>query len=366
MVPAILRPCFFMCLLLSLCFQTSAAPSGQGNFQELSPEKAGKILTENLLSRDYMFYGEYGLHYSEACAAVGALRYVTLSGETELLNQLIARYEPLMNDSSELVSRRPHVDMNVVGIVPLQIYMINKDERYLKQGLTFANSQWKNPRKDGLTDQTRWWIDDMYMIGMLQIQAYRATDEIKYADRAARQMIAYLDSLQQENGLFFHGPQSPHFWGRGNGWVAAALAEVLDGLPEDHPMKPAVLKYYIRMMQALLNYQSDNGMWRQLVDYPYAWAESSCTAMFAYAMAVGVHRGWLDDSLFDPAVEKAWKALQAHIEREGNIREICVGTGQQDDIEYYLKRPRHDGDFHGQAPVLWLIAEMMANGKHIR
>jgi len=114
------------------------------------------------------------------------------------------------------------------------------------------------------------------------------------------------------------------------------------------------------MMAALLKFQSDNGMWRQLIDYEYSWAESSCTAMFAYAMTVGVNRGWLDRESYHPAVEKAWKALCAHVDRKGNVREICVGTGQTDDIEFYLNRPRTLGDFHGQAPLLWLIHERLA------
>ena len=42
------------------------------------------------------------------------------------------------------------------------------------------------------------------------------------------------------------------------------------------------------MMAALLQFQSDNSMWRQLIDYEYALVESSCTAMFSYAMTVGV------------------------------------------------------------------------------
>ncbi len=81
--------------------------------------------------------------------------------------------------------------------------------------------------------------------------------------------------------------------------------------------------------------------------------------MFAYAMTVGVNRGWLDRDSCRPAVEKAWKALCAHVDQKGNVREICVGSGQVDDIEFYLNRPRILGDFHGQAPLLWLIAERL-------
>jgi rhamnogalacturonyl hydrolase YesR len=252
----------------------------------------------------------------------------------------------------------------VEGIVPLQIYRTTGDERYLKVGLSFADSQWENPLEDGLTSQTRWWIDDMYMVGMLQMQAYRATGDAKYADRAALQLTAYIKRLQQPNGLFFHGPEFHYHWGRGNGWVASSMAEVLKSLPSGHPSRPELLDGYRKMMAALVKFQSDNGMWRQLIDYEYAWAESSCTAMFAYAMTVGVHQGWLEAAVYGPAVEKAWKALCAHVDREGNVREICIGTGQVDDIEFYLNRPRTLGDFHGQAPLLWLIGERLEKAPH--
>ena len=65
---------------------------------------------------------------------------------------------------------------------------------------------------------------DMWMVGALQIQAYRATGEMVYADRAVDQLLAYCDVLQQENGLFLHSEDAPHFWGRGNGWAAASMA----------------------------------------------------------------------------------------------------------------------------------------------
>ena len=333
---------------------------------KLSTQAVGKLLVENLLSRDYMFYGDEGLHYAEACAAVGALRYATLMNDQETVKRLIARYEKLLDDQSGLISRRPHVDQSVVGIVPLQIYLLTNDTVYLDQGLTFADNQWETPNEDGLTDQTRWWIDDMYMIGMLQIQAYRATNETKYADRAARQLAAYLDKLQKENGLFYHAPECPFFWGRGNGWVAAGMAEVLDSLPEGHDLQPDIMMHYKKMMRSLQAFQSDNGMWRQLVDYKYSWAESSCTAMFAFALAVGVNNGWLEETIYRPVIEKAWVALMAHVTSNGDVREICVGTGKKNDLEYYLMRPRQSGDLHGQAPVLWLVSELMSSRSRMK
>jgi len=326
--------------------------------------QTGTRVVENLLGRSYMLYGNKdnrkGLHYAEACTAVGALRFAKTVGDQEMLNRLIARYEGFLNEKDDkvLFSRTPHVDHSVMGIVPLQIYLVSGDKRYLDAGLSFADKQWENPLPEGLTSQTRWWIDDMYMVGMLQIQAYRATQDITYANRAALQLVSYLRKLQQPNVLFYHGPKYPYHWGRGNGWVASSMAEVLSSLPSDNPYRHEIMASYKKMMAQLLACQSDNGMWRQLIDYPYAWTESSCTAMFAYAMSVGIHHGWLGRE-YQAAVDKATEALCAHVDRKGNVRDVCAGTGLEDDIEFYLNRPRLLGDFHGQAPVLWLISERL-------
>lgn len=342
-------------LLLVLVLTGSAlATKGTITGPVLSPQQAGELIVENLLSREYMFYGDEALHYSEAATAVGALRFASSTNNQTMLERLVARYTALLDNDSDLISRRPHVDMNVIGIVPLQIAILTGDQDQLRQGLSFADSQWEEPLENGLTNQTRWWIDDLYMVGILQIQAYRATSNPKYADRAARQLAAYLPKLQQENGLFYHSPDVPVIWGRGNGWVAVAMAEVLSSLPAEHEQRPQLVKHYRAMMQSLLTFQDDSGMWRQVIDHEPSWTESSATAMFAYAMLLGIKNDLLKDEPYQAAVNKAWSALTALIDADGNVQEVCVGTGKKNDLDYYLARPRVTGDFHGQAPVLWL------------
>lgn len=49
----------------------------------------------------------------------------------------------------------------------------------------------------------------MYMITILQIEAYKVTKEIKYINRAAEEMVLYLDKLQRPNGLFYHALDVP-------------------------------------------------------------------------------------------------------------------------------------------------------------
>jgi rhamnogalacturonyl hydrolase YesR len=199
----------------------------------------------------------------------------------------------------------------------------------------------------------------MYMLTMLQLQAYRATGDRIYLDRLAKEMVAYLDKLQQPNGLFYHAPDVPFFWGRGDGWFAAGMAEILRDLPQDHPQRARILAGYRSMMAALLKYQGKDGMWRQLIDHDEAWPESSSSAMFTFAMITGVKTGLLDAATYGPAARKAWLAVVGYIDQNSDVTQVCEGTGKLNDLGYYLARPRRTGDFHGQAPILWSASALL-------
>jgi rhamnogalacturonyl hydrolase YesR len=323
-----------------------------------SPREIGKRVAERFAPSAHQRTNT--IIYPEVCAWYGALTFAQLSGDKDLTRRLIARFEPLLTPAeSNLVPTERHVDFSVFGAVPLEIYMETKDKKYLELGRMFADRQWENPTPEGLTGETRFWIDDMFMITAVQVQAFRATGDRKYIDRAALEMTAYLDKLQQPNGLFYHAPDVPFFWGRGNGWVAVGMAELLRSLPKDHPKRAAVLAGYRKMMGTLLKYQGQDGMWKQLLDHPEAWPETSSTGMFTFAMITGVKNGWLDAKTYGPAARKAWLALTGYIDAEGDIGSVCEGTNKLNDLQYYLDRKRNTGDLHGQAPILWCASALL-------
>jgi len=199
----------------------------------------------------------------------------------------------------------------------------------------------------------------MYMITILQVQAFRATGNTVYLDRAALEMEAYLNKLQRPNGLFYHEPAVPFFWGRGNGWFAAGMADLLNDLPQDHPKYPRIMSGYRTMMASLLKYQDDDGMWHQLIDHPESFQESSGTAMFTFAMIKGVKNGWLKDQAYSEAARKGWLALTDRVDDEGKLADVCVGTSKLNDLEYYLNRPKRSGDAHGQEALIWCVVALM-------
>ena len=304
--------------------------------------------------------------YPETCAWFGALRFAHLTADKSLTQQLEERFLPIFGTERRLQPLPDHVDHTVFGTIPLMLYQLTGNKIYREMGLWYADEQWKMPSKSkredyrklldsGLSWQTRYWIDDMYMISAIQSQAFVVTADAKYIDRAALEMATYLGKIQRPNGLFYHAEDVPFFWCRGNGWMAAGMCELLGLLPESNTHRSSILKSYRLMMETLCKYQKSDGLWGQLVDDVTSWSETSGSAMFTYAMIRGVRNGWLDKETFVPVIRKAWKALVSHIDANGDIDAVCEGTNKTNDRQFYLNRKTLKGNMHGQAPILWCV-----------
>ena len=341
-----------------------------------SPQEIGLRIANKFLKTPHsqLSYLQYEvtpsqITYSEACTWMGGLWFAGATDNAELLAGLKQRFDPLFDIDRRLLPPPNHVDNNVFGAVPFELFMQTKEEKYLDLATNYADSQWilppgagdkeKSWQDQGYTWQTRLWIDDMFMITAVQAQAYRATGDRRYIDRAAHEMVLYLDRLQLDNGLFYHSPDAHFCWGRGNGWMAAGMAEILRALPADNTDRPRIMEGYSKMMAALLKYQADDGMWRQVIDDEGFWKETSSTAMFTYAMITGVKEGWLDSKSYGSAARKAWLSLITYINEDDNLTEVCEGTGTSNNRDHYMNRRRNTGDPHGQAPVLWCTAALL-------
>ena len=347
-------------LILGLAGVAAAENKGFTNWPAgASPQEVGKKIVQNMLPR--WIPTKPGVHYAEDSTWYAALEFAKLTGDQAMTDALVKRYDPYRAEEGQqkLVSWQRHVDHAIFGIVPLELYIRTKDPQYLDLGRKLADQQWENPTPEGLSGETRFWIDDMYMITILQLQAWRATGDKVYLDRAALEMVAYLDKLQKPNGLFYHGPEFPFFWGRGNGWVAGGMAELLGELPNNHPKRARILQAYRTMMASLLQNQDADGMWHQLIDHPESYQETSATAMFTFAMITGVKKGWLKDKPYAQAARKGWLGVNRFIDQDGNVDKVCVGTGQTNNVEFYLTRPTQKGNPHGQAPVRWCAVALL-------
>jgi len=302
------------------------------------------------------------MSYQNMCAAYGILKVAAVTGNDSLREvvEKVFRPELLEGVSPHRDNATDYPPHQWFGFVPLELYRQTGDARYLKRGLEMAEEQYLNPDKGMPAYTSRMYVDDIYGATTMQSLAYACTGDEKYLERAIRQVLFYSEEFMQEEGLFFHNVEkAPHFWGRGNGWCAAAYAELFSILPADHPERDRVLGYYERMMKALLKYQGPDGMWYQLIDDLDTWPETSCTAMFLFSMTEGVRYGILPSDEYTDPVISGWQALSEFIDGDWRITEVCAGTSYQEDRDWYLNRPRLTGDPHGQAPLLWATASLL-------
>jgi len=210
------------------------------------------------------------------------------------------------------------------------------------------------------------WLDDMFMSVPAIAQMGKLTGDKKYYNEATQQVLSFASKMfNHEKGVFMHGwvesmPTHPEFrWARANGWAFMALAELLDVLPEDHPNRAKVLQLYRDHARGLASYQSGTGFWHQLLDRPDSYVETSATAIYTFAYARGINRGWIDGKTYGPMTLLAWNAVTTKVSPKGQVEGTCVGTGMAFDPAFYYYRPISAFAAHGYGPVLLAAAEVL-------
>lgn len=263
-------------------------------------------------------------------------------------------------------------DCGAMGAALIEAYRRNKDPRYratIEAAADFISRKMMR-MPDGTLARPRpqpvsIWGDDMYMSVPFLAQMGKLTGDTRYYDDAARQVIQMSQRLfNRDTGLFDHAwfqddINDPRFyWGRADGWALMAMAELLTVLPETHPERNHVLEIYRRAAQGVTEYQSATGLWHQLLDKPDSYLETSASAMFTYAIARGVNRGWLSP-IYGPVAQAGWQAVAHRVRDTGEIDGICVGTTAAYDAVYYYNRPTSVRAMQGYGPTLMAGAEMI-------
>ena len=212
-------------------------------------------------------------------------------------------------------------------------------------------------------DDFWWWADSLYMVMPVMTKLYQVTQDEKYLDglyrfwRYAKELMydgpggiptnagGYTTSAKLANGanysdannytyLFFRDagyvyPLKPNpghegeknFWARGDGWVFAGLAKVLQDMPDDYEHYDEFLKTYLEIAPAIRDCmrvdENGYGFWTQsmLQGYPTSASnpngyETSGTAFFTYAFAWGINAGILPKDEYLETAVRAWNYLE--------------------------------------------------------
>lgn len=213
------------------------------------------------------------------------------------------------------------------------------------------------------------WADDMFMgLPYIVYSAQILADTTLHdtlLDDAAEQVITFSRYLQDpKNGLYRQAcyPNKPElkvpFWSRGNGWALWATSEVLQALPEKHPLRNQILNQFRKQIDGLLLYQNPDGSWNNVLGLEGSKRESSGTAMFTLCLARGINKGWLNRESYATATEKAYKAMCSFVDNNGDFNGVKGGTNFSTDPMDYERTELRKSDTHGLLPLIFACLEM--------
>ncbi|SFB81116.1 Rhamnogalacturonyl hydrolase YesR [Parapedobacter composti] len=203
------------------------------------------------------------------------------------------------------------------------------------------------------------WADDLYMSVPFLARMAAFTGNERYWDDAVNQVLNFDKYLWHDGKeLYYHCYYSPYkrngvaHWGRSNGWIVLAQLHLLDRLPAQHPHRDDIIENLQKQLVGLSRYQDAEGLWHQLLDKPDSYAEASASAMFIQGFAKAVNEGWLDENYASVALV-GWEGFKKHfITEDGQVKDICIGTGIADDLRFYYTRPARANEKHGVGSVI--------------
>lgn len=314
------------------------------------------------------------------------------SGKDSYLSFLRASLDPLIDEEGRIQGYDPQayeLDNIVPGRALFTLWRATGDERYRKALLSLKDQMDTHPRASFGNYLHKKifpeiiFIDSIYM-GMPFLAEYESLfGQGNYDTVLDNILTAYRYNHKPDTGLLVHGydakkseiwadpktGNSRTFWGRGLGWYTVGLIEVLDFVPEQYPHRRQALDILTGLLDSVLRYQDKNGVCHQVIDQPERagnYPEASASAMFTYALAKAVNRGYLPASYAAHARRAYQGLLDAFvIERDGQL--VLTGTcasgglGVKDyrngSFESYACEATRDNDLKGLGVFLMATAQ---------
>ena len=286
-----------------------------------------------------------------------------------------------------------NADHILTGRLVLRLHDAYQDPKYKKAAdLLRKQIDWQPRNRAGgfwhkLKYPAQMWLDGLYMIEPYYAEYTKrfGTTEA-YADIVHEFVLMEQKARDPKTGLIYHGWDesrqqfwankqtglSQSFWSRAMGWYHIALVEVLDVMDVNHPERKKLLEILNRLTIAIVNAQDkDSGVWWQITDKGGAeknYLESSASAMFVYALARSVNKGYISPA-YRTAVQKGYAGLLKEFvvkDAEGRThftKTVAVGglggsPNRNGTYAYYMSEPIRTDDFKGIGPFMLAALEM--------
>jgi len=299
----------------------------------LSPAmKRAAILQAMKLVADWQLQyaeGRYNIDWTYAALYDGMLAASTTLHDPRYRDRVLQ----VANDNHwQLGPRLEHADDQHIGLTYLSFYAEDRNPDHLAP--TKHNFDQLLARPDDPEKNLWWWCDALYMAPPVLAQLSVATGDRRYLDYMDREWSLTTKALydpqehlyyRDDRFLTMHEANGQKvFWSRGNGWVLAGLALVLERMPEDYPQRAKYVALYRDMAARIAALQPADGLWRASLLDSGAWhsPEISGSGFYTFAMAWGIHHHLLDRKTYMPVVVKAWRGMLTHIYANGRLGSI--------------------------------------------
>lgn len=342
-------------------------------------------------------------NYIDGCMIKAILDLYAIKGDEKFLKFADDFIDYFVQDDGSIKSYNPeeyNIDNVNAGKTLFELYKLTGKEKY-KKAIETIYSQVKNQPR---TEEGNFWHKKIYpnqvwLDGMYMGQPFYMQYEVEYNDckncrDSYNQFLNVYDKLRDpKTGLYYHGYDysreafwcdkvtglSRNFWLRALGWYAMALIDTISVMPDNMAEEKTKLSsIYKELIDSMLKYQSENGMWYQVVNLggiPSNYLETSGSSIFAYAIMKSVRMGILDESYFKYG-EKAFNGVcEKYLsEKDGELQldGICLvaGLGPENNTRrdgtygYYMSEPVVSNDAKGVGPLVLAYIEILYKEKN--
>lgn len=341
-------------------------------------------------------------NYIDGCMIKAILDLYAIKGDEKFLKFADDFIDYFVQEDGSIKSYDPkeyNIDNVNAGKTLFELYKLTGKEKYRKAIETIYSQVQSQPRTEEgnfwhkMIYPNQVWLDGMYMGQPFYMQYEVEYNSCKNCKDSYNQFLNVYKNLRDpKTGLYYHGYDcsrkafwcdkvtglSRNFWLRALGWYAMALIDTVSVMPDDMKAeKDKLSEIYKELIDSMLKYQSDNGMWYQVVNLggiPGNYLETSGSSIFAYAIMKSVRMGILDESYFKYG-EKAFNGVcEKYLsEKDGELQldGICLvaGLGPEDNTRrdgtfgYYMSEPVVSNDAKGVGPLVLAYIEILYKEK---
>lgn len=343
--------------------------------------------------------GGSGWNYIDGCMIKAVLEMYSITKDSKYLDFADSFIDYRVREDGSIADynvEEKNIDHINAGKTLFELYDLTGKEKYRKAidviysqiGMmprTKAGSFW---HKNIYPNQV--WLDGLYMC-----QPFYMEYETRFNNKKnCKDIYLQFENVEKamkdkKTGLYYHAYDSEremfwcdkvtglsqHFWLRALGWYSMALLDTLDKADaSDAEELKGLEEAFVSLIDSMLKYQDESGMWYQIVNYGGIepnYLETSGSAIFSYAILKGVRLGYLPKS-YGQYGKKAFEGICSkylHMEK-GNMSlgGICLvaGLGGKDKrngtFDYYMSEPIVKDDAKGVGPFLLAYTEMKRTG----